>query len=94
MKKLKAKYSCINRFTSLSKNLSNLLEFLAEVFDAMCIIFNASPGPSSIENDADGVEKTSAKSSNKLNKFLHSEVNLLILHIIVQDQDGQNNNKI
>jgi hypothetical protein len=26
-----------------------------------------------------------------LNKFLHSEVNLLIQHIIVQDQDGQNN---
>ena len=25
-------------------------------------------------------------------KFLHSEVNLLIQHIIVQDQDGQNNN--
>ena len=24
--------------------------------------------------------------------FLHSEVNLLIQHIIVQDQDGQNNN--
>ena len=24
-------------------------------------------------------------------KFLHSEVNLLIQHIIVQDQDGQNN---
>ena len=26
-------------------------------------------------------------------KFLHSEVNLLIKDIIVQDQDGQNNNK-
>ena len=25
-------------------------------------------------------------------KFLHSEVNLLIKHIIVQYQDGQNNN--
>ena len=33
-----------------------------------------------------------AKNSSKLNKFLHSEVNLLIQHIIVQDQDGQNNN--
>ena len=32
-----------------------------------------------------------AKNSSKLNKFLHSEVNLLIQHIIVQDQDGQNN---
>ena len=35
--------------------------------------------------------KSSAKNSSKLNKFLHSEVNLLIQHIIVQDQDGQNN---
>ena len=36
--------------------------------------------------------KTS-KSSSKLNKFLHCEVSILIQHIIVQDQDGQNNNK-
>jgi len=35
----------------------------------------------------------SAKNSSKLSKFLHSEVNLLIQHIIVQDQDGQNNSK-
>ena len=35
--------------------------------------------------------KVSAKNSSKLNKFLHSEVNILIQHIIVQDQDGQNN---
>ena len=34
----------------------------------------------------------SPKNSSKLNKFLHSEVNLLIKHIIVQDQDGQNSN--
>ena len=27
-----------------------------------------------------------------MNKFLHSEVNQLKQHIIVQDQDGQNNN--
>ena len=33
-----------------------------------------------------------AKNSSKLNKFLHSEVDLIIQHIIVQDQDGQNNN--
>ena len=46
----------------------------------------------SIENDAHGIEKFSAKNSSKLNKFLHSEVNQLIQHIIVQDQDGQNNN--
>ena len=35
-----------------------------------------------------------AKNSSKLNKFLHSEVNLLIQHIIVQDQDGKNNRSI
>ena len=35
--------------------------------------------------------KASAKNSSKLNKFLHSEVNLLIQHIIVRDQDGHNN---
>ena len=40
------------------------------------------------------MDKASAKNSSKLNKFLHSEVNLLIQHIIVQYQDGQNNNKI
>ena len=38
--------------------------------------------------------KASARSSSKLNKFLHSEVNRLIQHIIVQDQDGQNNNTL
>ena len=38
---------CINRFTSLCKNLFNLLEFLAEAFR----------GSSSIENDAHGIEK-------------------------------------
>ena len=32
------------------------------------------------------------KNSSKLNKFLLSEVNQLIQHIIVQDQVGQNNN--
>ena len=38
--------------------------------------------------------KASTKNSSKLNKFLHSEVNQLIQHIIVQDQDGQNNNTL
>ena len=37
-------------------------------------------------------QKASAKNSSKLNKLLHSEVNLLLYHIIVQDQDEQNNN--
>ena len=54
----------------------------------MCIIFNAW--------DRQALEmmhmamKSFAKNSSKLNKFLHNEVNLLIQHIIVQDQDGQN----
>ena len=47
------------------------------------------PGLSRIENDAHGIE-----SSNEVNRFLHSEVNLLIQHFIVRDQDGQNNNKL
>ena len=29
-----------------------------------------------------------------LNKLLHSEVNLLIQHVIAEDQDGQNNNTV
>jgi hypothetical protein len=29
-----------------------------------------------------------------IEKLLHSEVNLLIQHIIVQDQDGQKNNNL
>ena len=40
----------------------------------------------------DGTMHMTSKNSSKLNKFLHSEANLLIQHIIVQDQDGQNNN--
>ena len=35
--------------------------------------------------------KASDRNSSKLNKFLHSEVNLLIQHIIAQNQDWQNN---
>ena len=41
-------------------------------------------GPSSIENDAHGIEKLLQKNSSKLNKFLHSKMNLLIQHIIVR----------
>ena len=48
-------------------------------------------GPSSIENDTHGIEKLLVNSS-KLNKFLHRELNLLMQHIIVHDQDEQNNN--
>ena len=36
-------------------------------------------------------KQLSTKNSSNLNKFLHSEVNQLIQHIIVQDLDGQNN---
>jgi hypothetical protein len=47
-----------------------------------CASFSMLDGPGgSIENDAHRIEK-----------FLHSEVNQLMQHIIVQDQDGQNNN--
>ena len=38
---------CINRFTSLCKNLFNLLEFLAEAFRCQFIS----------ENDAHGIER-------------------------------------
>ena len=46
------------------------------------------PGPSSIENDVHGIEKLPLKTQVSLTSFLHSEVNQLIQHIIVQDQDG------
>jgi hypothetical protein len=46
--------------------------------------------PSSMENDAHGIEKLLLK-TQVIEKFLHSEVNLIIQYIIAQDQDGQNN---
>jgi len=46
--------------------------------------------PSSIENYAQGIEKLLLKTQVS-EKFLHSEVNLIIQYIIIQDQDGQNN---
>ena len=52
------------------------------------------PRPSSFENNVHGIEKLPLKNSSKLSKFLYNEVNLPIQHIIVQDQDGQNNNKL
>ena len=42
-----------------------------------CASFSMLDGPCSAKNSV-------------LNKFLHSEVHLLIQHIIVQDRDGQN----
>ena len=42
------------------------------------------------ENDAHGIEKLLLKTQVSLTIFLQSEVK--IIHIIVQDQDGQKNN--
>ena len=39
------------------------------------------PGPSSIENDAHGIEKLLLKNQVRLTSFLHSEVNKLIQQI-------------
>ena len=52
---------------------SSTFEFLAEAFWCHAHHFH---------------RKASAKNSSKLNKFLHSEVNILIHHIIVQDQNN------
>ena len=41
------------------------------------------PGPSSIENDAHGIEKLLLKTQVSLTNFLQSEAN--IIHIIVQN---------
>ena len=60
----------------------------------MCIIFNAwwvPPGQPSIENEAHDIEKLLPKTQVS-EKFWHSEMNLKIQYITVQDQDGQNNN--
>ena len=51
------------------------------------------PRPSSIENDAHGIEKLLLKTQVS-EHFLHSEVNLIIQHIIVQDQVGQDNDNV
>jgi hypothetical protein len=54
-----------------------------------CASFSMHDGPG-----GDPWHRKPGKNSSKLNKFLHNEVNLLIQHIIVQDQDGQNNNTL
>ena len=81
-RKAKSTICCIDRFTSVCKNLFNLLGFLAKAFRChvhhfQCLTLH---------------RKASAKNSSKLSKFLQSEVNLSIQHIMVQDQDGQNSN--
>ena len=45
---------CINRFTSLCKNLFNLLEFLAEAFRCHVHHFQCFDGPSGTVQDQDG----------------------------------------
>ena len=58
----------------------HLLEFLAEAFRCHVHHFQCLtviPGPSSTENDAHGIEKFLLKTQVS-EKFLHSEVNLLI----------------
>ena len=43
-------------------------------------------------NNAHSIEKLLLK-NQVIEKFLHSEVNLIIQYIIVQDKDGQNNTR-
>ena len=58
-----------------------------------CASFSMLDGPDgtglSIENDSHVIKKLLLKTQAS-EKFLHSEMNLTIQHIIVQDQDGQN----
>ena len=49
----------------------------------ICKILPVPPGPSSIENDAHGIEKLLLKTQESLTTFLQSEVK--IIHIIVQN---------
>ena len=74
-----------------TQELFTYLSFQQKLFDAKCIIFNGTAVPqglSTIENDAHDIEKLLLKAQIS-EKFLHSEVNLLIQYIIVKDQDGQ-----
>ena len=63
-----------------------------------CASFSLLDGPDQFHRDRQSFKmmhmasRKLCKNSSKLNKFLQSEVNLLIQHIIVQDKDGQNNN--
>ena len=88
--------SCLSVFTVFL----NLLKFLAGAFRCHVHHFQGLTVPVEWASCTGTVKhwkwctwhrKTSANNSSKLYKFLHSEVNLLIQHIIVQDQDGQHN---
>jgi hypothetical protein len=72
---------CINRFTSLCKYLFNLLKFLAEALRCHVHNFQCLSVPVELVSST-WHQKSSAKNSSKLNKFLHSEVNLLLQHIL------------
>ena len=70
----------INRFTSLCKNLFNLLEWVfGRSFSMPCASFSMLDSPG--WKWYTWYRKASAKNSSKLNKFLDSEMNLLIQHI-------------
>ena len=64
------------------------LRVFSRSFSMPCASFSMVNGPGGTWH-----RKASAKNSSKLNKFLQSEVNQLKQHIIMQDQDRQNNNK-
>ena len=67
---------------------------LKEVFECHVHNFQSLTVPEEFhENDAHGIKKLLLKTQIS-EKFLHSEVNLIIQYIIVQDQDGQNNNNL
>ena len=81
----------INWFTSLCKKHIQL-EFLAEAFRCHVHHFQCLTvpmEPSSIENDAHGIEKLLLKTQVSWTCFLHSEVNQLIQHIIMKVQDSK-----
>ena len=75
---------CIIWFTSLCKNFLNLLEFLAEAFRCHMHHFQCMTVTVTVKHWkwCSWHKKASAKSSSKLNKFLHSEVNQIIQHIL------------
>ena len=72
---------CINRFTSLCKNLFNLLEFSAGAFRYHVHHFKCLTVSVELPQQwkwCTWHRKAFAKNSSKLNKFLHSQVKLSI----------------
>ena len=60
-------------------------------FSMPCASFSMLDSPE-FHRDLQALKMMHMANSSKLNKFLHCDVNQLIQQIIVQDQDGQNNN--